>query len=154
MEFGPRALGHRSILASPTKVENRDRVNEAVKFREIWRPFAPAVLHEHGALYFQDYRMSPHMILSFWANEHAKQVIPAVVHADGSCRVQLVTAQNNPLFHDVLAAFANLTGVHVLMNTSFNLKGEPVVESPLDALRTFYSSGLDMLAIGSFIVKK
>lgn len=154
MEFGPRALGHRSILASPTKVENRDRVNEAVKFREIWRPFAPAVMHEHGSQYFEDYRMSPYMILSFWANEYARQTIPAVVHADGSCRVQSVTAQNNPLFHDVLAAFANLTGVHVLMNTSFNLKGEPVVESPLDALRTFYSSGLDLLAIGPFIVRK
>lgn len=154
MEFGPRALGHRSILASPVKVENRDRVNEAVKFREIWRPFAPAVLHEHGPLYFQDYQMSPHMILSFWANEHAKQVIPAVVHADGSCRVQSVTAENNPLFHDVLQAFAKQSGVHVLMNTSFNLKGEPIVESPLDAVRTFYSSGLDLLAIGPFIVRK
>jgi carbamoyltransferase len=154
MEFGPRALGHRSILASPTKVENRDRVNEAVKFREIWRPFAPAVLHEHGSLYFQDYQISPHMILSFWANEHAKQVIPAVVHADGSCRVQSVTAQNNPLFHNLLQSFAKLTEVHVLMNTSFNLKGEPIVESPLDALRTFYSSGLDLLAIGPFIVRK
>lgn len=154
MEFGPRALGHRSILASPTKVENRDRVNEAVKFREIWRPFAPAVLHEHGSRYFQGYRMSPHMILSFWANEHAKQVIPAVVHADGSCRVQSVTAQNNPLFYDLLQAFAKQSGVHVLMNTSFNLKGEPIVESPLDAVRTFYSSGLDLLAIGPFIVRK
>lgn len=154
MEFGPRALGHRSILASPTKIDNRDRVNEAVKFREIWRPFAPAVLHEHGHLYFEDYRMSPYMILSFWANEHARQTIPAVVHADGSCRVQSVTESGDPLFHGLLSSFAKLTGVHVLMNTSFNLKGEPVVESPLDAVRTFYSSGLDVLAIGAFIVRK
>ncbi|CAG0958777.1 7-O-carbamoyltransferase [Geobacteraceae bacterium] len=154
MEFGPRALGHRSILASPIKVENRDRVNEAVKFREIWRPFAPAVMHEHGARYFQDYRMSPYMILSFWASEHARLVVPAVVHADGSCRVQSVTADNNPLFHSLLDSFSKRTGVHVLMNTSFNLKGEPIVESPLDALRTFYSSGLDVLAIGPFVVRK
>ncbi len=154
MEFGPRALGNRSILASPTKEENRDRVNEAVKFREMWRPFAPAVMHEHGGLYFEDYRMSPYMILSFWATAHARQAIPAVVHADGSCRVQSVTGQNNPLFHRLLKAFAGQTGVHVLMNTSFNLKGEPIVESPLDALRTFYSSGLDVLALGPFIVRK
>lgn len=154
MEFGPRALGHRSILASPTKIANRDRVNEAVKFREIWRPFAPAVLHERGHEYFEDYRMSPYMILSFWANDHARQTIPAVVHADGSCRVQSVTEKVDPLFYRLLELFAELTGVHILMNTSFNLKGEPIVESPLDAIRTFYSSGLDLLAIGSFIVRK
>jgi carbamoyltransferase len=154
MEFGPRALGNRSILASPLKEENRDRVNEAVKFRELWRPFAPAVMHEHGADYFEDYRLSPHMILSFWATGHARQAIPAVVHADGSCRVQSVTADNNPLFHRLLGAFAARTGVPVLMNTSFNLKGEPIVESPLDAIRTFYSSGLDALAIGPFLVRK
>jgi len=154
MEFGPRALGGRSILANPTKVENRDRVNEAVKFREIWRPFAPAVLHEYGDKYFNDYQMSPYMIMSFWGNEYAKQSIPAVVHADGSCRVQSVTKQNNPIFYELILEFSRLTGVHVLMNTSFNLKGEPIVESPFDAIRTFYSSGLDLLAIGPFVVHK
>jgi carbamoyltransferase len=154
MEFGPRALGNRSILASPCSEDNRDRVNEAVKFRESWRPFAPALMHEHGHLYFQDYRYSPHMILSFWATEHAKKTIPAVVHADGSGRVQSVSETNNPRFHRLLKAFSQLTGVPVLMNTSFNLKGEPIVESPLDAIRTFYSSGLDCLAIGPFVVEK
>ncbi len=154
MEFGPRALGSRSILSSAATVENRDRVNEAVKFREIWRPFAPAVMHEHGNKYFSDYRFSPYMILSFWANDHAKQTIPAVVHTDGSCRVQSVTQESNALFHELLSEFAKITTIHALMNTSFNLKGEPIVESPLDALRTFYSSGLDMLAIGSFIIRK
>jgi len=154
MEFGPRALGNRSILASPRDEQNRDRVNEAVKFREIWRPFAPAVMHEQGGLYFEDYRLSPYMVLSFWATGLAKQAIPAVVHADGSCRVQSVTEAGNPLFHALLRAFAERTGVPVLMNTSFNLKGEPIVESPLDAIRTFYSSGLDLLAIGPFVVRK
>jgi carbamoyltransferase len=154
MEFGPRALGNRSILASPCSEDNRDRVNEAVKFREAWRPFAPAVMHEYGNKYFEQYQYSPHMILSFWATEHAKQVIPAVVHKDGSSRVQSVTEQNNVRFHRLLSAFSNKTGVHVLMNTSFNLKGEPIVESPLDAVRTFYSSGLDCLAIGCFVVSK
>jgi carbamoyltransferase len=154
MEFGPRALGNRSILASPCATENRDRVNEAVKFREAWRPFAPAVMHDFGSLYFEDYCYSPHMILSFWATERAKREIPAVVHADGSGRVQSVTSKNNEKFYRLLGAFSRRTGVHVLMNTSFNLKGEPIVESPLDAVRTFYSSGLDCLAIGSFLVRK
>ena len=154
MEFGPRALGARSILADPRSVANRDRVNEAVKFREGWRPFAPSVLHEKGAAYFDDYRDSPYMILTFWANERARREIPAVVHADGSSRVQSVHRATNPRYHELLSHFERITGVPVVMNTSFNLKGEPIVCTPRDAVQTFYTSGLDDLVIGDFLVSK
>jgi carbamoyltransferase len=154
MEFGPRALGNRSILSDPRDARNRDRVNEAVKFRENWRPFAPSVLQERGHLYFQDFRASPYMILSFWATDEGKARIPAVVHVDGSCRVQSVTRDSNPLYHELLTELEKLTGVAVVMNTSFNLKGDAIVESPRDAIQTFYTSGLDDLVIGNFWVSK
>jgi carbamoyltransferase len=154
MEFGPRALGNRSILSDPRDERNRDRVNDAVKFRENWRPFAPSVLEERGHLYFRDFRPSPYMILSFWATEEAKAKIPAVVHVDGSCRVQSVTHSSNPLYYELLSEFERLTGVAAVMNTSFNLKGDAIVESPRDAVQTFFTSGLDDLVIGTFLVSK
>ena len=154
MEFGPRALGGRSILSDPRSERNRDRVNEAVKFREGWRPFAPSVLAEKGHLYFKDFRSSPYMILSFWATDEARRRIPAVVHVDGSCRVQSVTRDTNARYYDMLSEFEKLTGVGVCMNTSFNLKGDPIVESPRDAVKTFYTSGLDALVIGGYLVTK
>jgi carbamoyltransferase len=154
MEFGPRALGNRSILADPRHIKNRDRVNAAVKFREDWRPFAPSVMEERGSIYFRDFRPTPYMILSFWATDEAKRRIPAVVHIDGSCRVQSVTCQSNPQYYELLAEFERLTGEGVVMNTSFNLKGDAIVESPKDAIQTFYTSGLDDLVIGSFHVSK
>jgi carbamoyltransferase len=154
MEFGPRALGNRSILSDPRQTENRDRVNEAVKFRESWRPFAPSVLEEKAHLYFQDFKSSPYMILSFWADKTRANEIPAVVHVDGSCRVQSVDRVTNPYYYELLLEFENLTGVPVVMNTSFNLKGDPIVCSPKDAIQTFYTSGLDDLVIGDFVVNK
>jgi carbamoyltransferase len=154
MEFGPRALGNRSILADPRFVENRDRVNEAVKFRENWRPFAPSVLEEKAQPYFEDFRPSPYMILSFWATKTGAREIPAVVHVDGSCRVQSVSRATNPRYYELLQEFERLTGVPVIMNTSFNLKGDPIVCSPKDAIQTFYTSGLDDLFIGDFVVSK
>jgi len=154
MEFGPRALGNRSILSDPRDVRNRDRVNEAVKFRENWRPFAPSVIEGRGHIYFQDFRPSPYMILSFWATEEGKNRIPAVVHVDGSCRVQSVTQDSNPLYYELLEEFEKLAGVPVVMNTSFNLKGDAIVESPRDAIQTFFTSGLDFLVIGHFVVGK
>lgn len=154
MEFGPRALGARSILADPRSAENRDKVNGAVKFRESWRPFAPSVLHEHGVDYFSDYAESPYMILSFWANDAAKKRIPAVVHVDGSSRVQSVSADTNAVYAELIREFGRLTGEHCVLNTSFNLKGEPIVCTPADAIRTFFSSGLDALVIGKQLVTK
>jgi carbamoyltransferase len=154
MEFGPRALGNRSILADPRFPENRDRVNEAVKFRENWRPFAPSVLEERGHVYFEDFRPSPYMILSFWATDEGKKKIPAVVHVDGSCRVQSVSENSNPRFYRLISEFERQTGVGAVMNTSFNLKGNAIVESPKDAIETFYTSGLDYLIIGNLLVGK
>jgi carbamoyltransferase len=154
MEFGPRALGCRSILADPRFVENRDRVNDAVKFRENWRPFAPSVLIEKASRYFQDFRPSPYMILSFWADKMHAHEIPAVIHVDGSCRVQSVMREANPRYYALLEEFEKLTNVPVVMNTSFNLKGDPIVCSPKDAIQTFYTSGLDDLVIGDFVVSK
>jgi carbamoyltransferase len=154
MEFGPRALGMRSILADPRHEENRDRVNDAVKFREEWRPFAPSVLLERGHEYFDDFHPSPYMILTFWANKDKAHEIPAVVHVDGSARVQSVERSVNPRYYDLIEHFGRLTGVPVVMNTSFNLKGDPIVCTPKDAIETFYTSGLDDLMIGDFLVSK
>jgi carbamoyltransferase len=154
MEFGPRALGNRSILSDARRAENRDRVNEAVKFRENWRPFAPSVLEEKAPLYFQDFKPSPYMILSFWADQARASDIAAVVHVDGSSRVQSVDRATNPLYYELLQQFEKLTGVPVVMNTSFNLKGDPIVCTPKDAIQTFYTSGLDDLVIGDFEVSK
>ncbi|HEX2037240.1 MAG TPA: carbamoyltransferase [Chloroflexota bacterium] len=154
MEFGPRALGNRSILADPRRVEMRDRVNESVKFREGWRPFAPSCLAEAAGEYFVGGRHAPFMILTFEVRPEKRAVIPAVTHADNSARVQTVTREANPRFHALIREFARLTGVPVVLNTSFNLKGEPIVCSPKDAIRTFYSSGLDFLVLGNFVVAK
>ncbi len=154
MEFGPRALGNRSILSNPKFRENTDRVNEAVKFREGWRPFAPSVVHEKAHLYFDDFYNSPYMILSFWANKERATEIPAVIHVDGSSRVQSVKRETNPRYYDLMIEFEKLTGTPMVMNTSFNLKGEAIVCSPRDAVQTFYTSGLDDLVIGDFLVSK
>jgi carbamoyltransferase len=154
MEFGPRALGNRSILANPRFSENCTRVNDAVKFRETWRPFAPSVLHEDGARYFLDYRESPYMLLSFWVTPAAKVEIPAVVHVDGSARVQSVTREANPRFYQLIREFGDRTGVSVVLNTSFNLKGDAIVCTPAEAIETFYTSGLDGLFLGSFAIRK
>jgi carbamoyltransferase len=154
MEFGPRALGNRSILSNPKFRENTDRVNEAVKFREGWRPFAPSVAHEKAHLYFDDFYDSPYMILSFWANKARAGEIPAVVHVDGSSRVQSVKRESNARYYDLLIEFEKLSGVPMVMNTSFNLKGDAIVCTPKDAVQTFYASGLDDLVIGDFLVSK
>jgi carbamoyltransferase len=154
MEFGPRALGNRSILADPRRTEMRDRVNACVKFREGWRPFAPSCLAERAADFFEPAYPSPFMILTFDVRADQRSVIPAVTHADNSARVQTVRGDVNPLYWRLLSEFDKITGVPVLMNTSFNLRGEPIVCSPKDAIRTFFSSGLDFLILGNFIVPK
>lgn len=154
MEFGPRALGNRSILADPRDARMKDRVNECVKFREGWRPFAPACLAEKAHEYFQPAYPSPFMILTFTVRPEKRAMIPAVTHADHSARVQTVERRVNPRFWALIAAFERLTGVPVVLNTSFNLRGEPIVCTPKDAIRTFYSSGLDFLALGDFLLAK
>lgn len=154
MEFGPRALGNRSILADARRPEMKDRVNEAVKFREGWRPFAPSCLAEHAGEFFAGCTDAPYMILCFDVLPDAAPRIPAVTHADGTARVQTVTRDTNPRYWELIRQFAAITGVPVIMNTSFNLRGEPIVCTPRDAVRTFYSSGLDFLVLGEHIIAK
>src|SRR6516225_578403 len=153
-EFGPRALGNRSILADPRDVRNRDRVNNAVKFREDWRPFAPSVLEEAGASFFENYHTTPFMTLTFQVRPTKKAEIAAAVHVDGSARVQSVRRDQNERYYDLIKTFAARTGVPAVLNTSFNLKGEPIVNSPFDAIRTFYTSGLDALILDRYLISK
>ena len=154
LEGGPRALGARSILADPRDVKARDRVNGAIKFREYWRPFCPSMTEEAGPKYLQKPAPAPFMILAFDATEAAKKEAPAIVHVDGTVRVQTVTADANLPYYRLLKAFERRTGVPILLNTSFNIKGEAMICSPRDALRTFFSTGIDALAMGSFLVRK
>ena len=154
MEFGPRALGARSILADPRDPEMNAKVNNAVKFREWWRPFAPSMLAEVAGEYIESATDSPFMILTAQVKPEKRSVIPSVTHVDGSARPQTVEQDVNPLYWRLIREFGNRTGVPVVMNTSFNLRGEPIVSTPTDAVRTFFSSGMDALVIGSFVVEK
>jgi len=156
MEFGQRALGARSILADPRDAATRDRVNHAIKFREGFRPFAPAVRLEDVSVYFDapGGTAVPFMEKVLPVRAERRAEIPAVVHADGTGRVQTVERRTSPLFHDLISAFGERTGVPVVLNTSFNLNGEPIVESPADAIRTFMSSGLDALVMGRHLLLK
>jgi carbamoyltransferase len=153
MEFGPRALGARSILASPLDAAMQERLNE-LKDREEFRPVAPAVLEEAAADWFESAGRSPFMLFTDRVRPDKEALIPAVRHVDGSARVQTVDAASNPGLHAVLKAFAARTGVPVLANTSFNIRGEPIVCTPRDALAAFATSPLDALAIGPFLLEK
>jgi carbamoyltransferase len=132
----------------------KDRVNESVKFREGWRPFAPSCLEEAAPLFFEGGREAPYMIVTFDVQPDKRAIIPAVTHVDNTARVQTVDRESNPRYWRLIDEFGRLTGVPVIMNTSFNLKGEPIVCTPKDAIRTFYSSGLDLLVMGDFVVAK
>jgi carbamoyltransferase len=154
MEFGPRALGSRSIIADPRDPEMNVKVNNAVKFREWWRPFAPSFKKEAAPEYLESAYDSPFMILTAQVRPEKRSVIPSVTHVDGSARPQTVEREINPLYYRLIDEFGKITGVPVVMNTSFNLRGEAIVHTPTDALRTFYSSGMDALVIGSFLVEK
>ncbi len=154
MEFGPRALGSRSILADPRDPEMNAKVNNAVKFREWWRPFAPSFKKEAAPEYLESAYDSPFMILTAQVRQEKRSVIPSVTHVDGSARPQTVEREINPLYYRLIDEFGKITGVPVIMNTSFNLRGEAIVHTPTDALRTFFSSGMDALVLGSFLVEK
>ncbi len=154
MEFGPRALGSRSILADPRDPEMNTKVNNAVKFREWWRPFAPSLKKEAAGDYLESATDSPFMILTAQVRPEKRSVIPSVTHVDGSARPQTVEKEINPLYWRLLDEFEKRTGVPVIMNTSFNLRGEAIVHTPTDTIRTFFSSGMDALVIGSFLVEK
>jgi carbamoyltransferase len=154
MEIGPRALGNRSILADPRRADMQDIVNERIKHREPFRPFAPAVLEEAAGEFFLDARPLPYMIFVLPVRAEKRDVIPAVVHVDGTARVQTVSRELNPRFHRLIAAFGARTGVPVLLNTSFNDNGEPIVESPAAAVRSFRSTNLDHLVLGRRLVTR
>jgi len=156
MEFGQRALGNRSILADPRKGDMKDKVNRAVKFRESFRPFAPAVLKEKQKEYFEIGRGGdvPFMEKVYPVIPDKQDKIPAVVHVDGSGRIQTVTKELNPKFYSLIEEFEKITHVPIVLNTSFNLNGEPIVCTPNDAIKTFYSCGLDVLVLGNYIVQK
>lgn len=155
LEAGPRALGQRSILADPRRAESRDRINSAVKYRELWRPFAPVLPADAAGRYFDHWTMSRFMTMAFRANDRMKAEAPAAVHVDGTARAQLVDPAANPAMSRLLAEFGAITGVPVLVNTSFNVRGEAIVNTTEDALRTFWATGLDMLVLGGrFVVRK
>lgn len=154
-EFGPRALGNRSILVDPRDVLNKDRVNLKIKFREPFRPFAPAVLEEFAEEYFEMHGISsPYMILAFSAKKNKCKIIPAVIHVDNTARVQTVNKMQNKKYWKIINEFYKITGVPVLLNTSFNRASEVMANTPEEAIGTFLGSGLDALVLEDYLVVK
>ena len=153
MEFGPRALGNRSILADPRQSYMKDKVNAKIKFREAFRPFAPAVLAEHANDIFECDVESPYMSTTFKL-KHERKEFPAITHVDNTSRIQTVSSLQNGKFYELLKVFYELTGCPLILNTSFNVMGEPIVCSPSDAIRTFTESGIDLLVMNNFIIRK
>jgi carbamoyltransferase len=154
MESGPRSLGNRSILMSPAKSVNKDIINGRVKFRQAFRPFCPSMLAEVAPDYLENYRSEPFMITSFDVKLDKAARIPAVVHKDQTLRPQTVEKEINPRYWKLLAEFGKRTGDPVLLNTSFNIKGEPMICSPREAIRGFFDSGIDLMAMGNVIIEK
>jgi len=154
-EMGPRALGGRSILADPRTVDSRDRVNRRVKHRETWRPFAPSMLESAGDDYLENAGPSPFMIKTFDVLPERADDIPAVLHpGDDTTRPQTVTEDQHPRYHALISAFEERTGVPVVLNTSFNDKGEPIVNTPQEAVKDFFGMGLDVLVVEDVVVEK
>lgn len=154
MEWGPRALGARSILADATNPKMKDILNKWVKHREEFRPFAPTVMEEDVHDYFECQGRSPYMTVVYAVREEKRSVIPAVTHIDGTARVQTISEADHPRYYRLLRKLKELTGVPVVINTSFNVMGEPIVCTPEDAIRCFYGTGIDRLIIGNYIVTK
>jgi carbamoyltransferase len=152
-EFGPRALGHRSLLADPRRPENLDKLND-IKGREAFRPVAPMVLAERASEIFAGALPSPYMLFTHDVRPEWRDRIPAVVHVDGSARIQTVDREAEPLVARMLERFEALTGVPVVVNTSLNTAGRPMVDTPRDALECFGSSPVDALAIGPYLVSR
>jgi len=153
-EFGPRALGHRSILADPRRPEMPELINKKVKHRESFRPYAPSILEEFLNEYFDLPCVSPFMLLVGYVKKDKDKKIPAVVHIDGTARIQTVNKKNNGIFYDLIYEFYQLTGIPLVLNTSFNLKGKPIIESPTDALDVFFNTGIDVLVLGNYLIDK
>jgi carbamoyltransferase len=157
MEGGPRALGNRSILADPRTIDSRDDVNEHVKHREEWRPFAPSMLYEEAERYLEGSisKAAYFMIDTYDTTDKAVDDIPAVLHPrDNTTRPQVVTQERNKRYHKLLREFKKQTGIGVVLNTSFNDSGEPIVRTPREAVRDFYSMGLDALIVEDVLLIK
>lgn len=154
MEYGPRALGNRSILADPRHVGMKDRINLTIKYREEFRPFCPSVLYERQAEYFENTFDAPFMVVTFPVNQKVAETMPAVVHVDNTARIQSVHADSNPLYSRLIGEFAQATSLPVLINTSLNINEQPTVNAPLEALHTYFCSGLDVLYLGPYRLSK
>jgi carbamoyltransferase len=158
-EWGPRALGNRSILADPRRADMKDLVNVKIKFREPFRPFAPSVLADRAPEYFECSEQSGQYVNRFMLNvvpvrTEKRQVVPAITHVDGTGRLQTVSEESNPRYFRLIKAFGDATGVPIVLNTSFNLRGEPIVNTPQQAFNTFSRSGMDALLLGEYLVEK
>lgn len=156
-EMGARALGHRSICADPRTAEMKDIINEKVKHREWFRPFAPSVVEEKAQEFFEfdpNIQDLSFMTYTVPANENAQKNIPAVVHVDNTSRIQTVKKSNNSLYHELITRFGELTGIYCILNTSFNDNGEPIVETPRDAINTFFKTGMEILCVNNVVAKK
>lgn len=153
-EFGPRALGNRSILCDPRRPDMKAHVNARVKHREGFRPFAPAVLEEHTTAWFELDERSPYMLRVVPLRQERRGLVPAIVHVDGTARTQTVNRLENPGLHGVISEFYRMTAVPMVLNTSFNVAGKPIVETPEDAVRCFLSTEIDVLGLGPFILSK
>ena len=153
-EFGPRALGNRSILADPRFATTKDKINQKVKFRESFRPFAPSVLHEYADEFFENYHQSPYMDKTLRIRDSLQESIAAVCHVDGTGRLQTVKQEWNPRFYQLITHFYQQTQIPVLLNTSFNVMGKPLVHSLDDALAVFLSTGLDALVVNDYLIRK
>ena len=158
-EWGPRALGHRSILADPRSLEMKDLVNRKIKFREAFRPFAPSINIEKASKYFETDGKKNHFPFLFMlyvlpVKKNKRKYLKAITHVDGTARPQFVVKKINPRYHALIEEFGKITKVPVILNTSFNLKGEPIVNTSEEAYETFMKSGLDLLVINNIVVEK
>jgi carbamoyltransferase len=153
-EFGPRALGNRSILADPRQQSTQNQINQKIKFREHFRPFAPSILHEYGNDYFESYEESPYMDKTLAIRNSKQDKIAAVCHVDGTGRLQTVKKEWNPRFHQLIMNFYHLTQIPMLLNTSFNVMGKPLVHSLDDSLAVFLTTGLDVLVVNDYLITK
>jgi carbamoyltransferase len=154
MEVGPRSLGNRSILADPRDPKMKDILNHRVKHRESFRPFAPSVLREAARDYFEGVKESPHMLSVYPVRPAQRSRVPAITHVDGTARVQTVSREDNPIYYRLIEAFGRRTGVPMLLNTSFNVRGEPIVCTPEDAIACFRGTQIDHLVLGDLLLSK
>ena len=154
MEFGPRALGNQSILVNPIYPDIKDKVNIEVKYRESWRPFCPSMLDKVKDRYIENANEASFMTVAYHMPEAMQKYVPSCVHVDGTIRPQVVTLESNPLYYDLISKLGERTGHPIVMNTSFNVRGEPMVCNPPEAIRCYCSNGLDSLFIGNCILEK